>query len=352
MRVWIHKLEEAWRMHAYERGSIIFHAIGAPFSYAYWLLSNLKRIIFWKIPGARIKVRNPIISVGNLTVGGSGKTPVIKYCLELLKDHSVCLISRGYGAKFKGSFARYDGNSKTWDREGVFGDEVHEVLRLYPSINAVVGKQRALLAQEQEKIAPKRILLCDDALQYWRLERDIDLVVIHAKKWLGNGYGFPRGPLREGPKALQRATAVVITNPDKTLEYYQAKLQKMHFEGPVFLLKCELQLLDDKYRIVKHSPHKLFACSGIAFPENFFNSLKQQGYNVVGTKSFPDHHQFSVNDMENLSIQIKEAGLEGIVITEKDFSRWPGIKGLTTYVARQKLSCEDSDKLLELLVHI
>ena len=100
--------------------------------------------------------------------------------------------------------------TKKWDREGKFGDEVHEVLRLYPSINAAVGKQRALLALEQEKIESNRILLYDDALQYWRLARDVDIVVIHAQKWLGNGYGFPRGPLREGPKALQRATAVIL----------------------------------------------------------------------------------------------------------------------------------------------
>ena len=90
-----------------------------------------------------------------------------------------------------------------WDRQGLFGDEVHEVLRINPSINAAVGKQRALLALEQEKVEPDRILLYDDAFQYWRLARDVDIVVIHGQKWLGSGRRFPLGPLREGPKALQ-----------------------------------------------------------------------------------------------------------------------------------------------------
>ena len=103
MRIWIHKLEAAWRKHAYQRSSMSFHLIGAPLSLIYWLLSNLKRLIFWKIPGNQIRVSNRVISVGNLTVGGSGKTPVVKYCLELLKNRSVCLISRGYGAQFQGS---------------------------------------------------------------------------------------------------------------------------------------------------------------------------------------------------------------------------------------------------------
>ncbi|MEE2924558.1 MAG: tetraacyldisaccharide 4'-kinase [bacterium] len=351
MRIWIHKLEAAWRKHAYERSSISFNVIGAPLSLIYWFLSNLKRLIFWKIPGNQIRVSNRVISVGNLTVGGSGKTPVVKYCLELLKNRSVCLISRGYGAQFQGSFARYDGKTKKWDREGKFGDEVHEVLRLYPSINAAVGKQRALLALEQEKIESNRILLYDDALQYWRLARDVDIVVIHAQKWLGNGYGFPRGPLREGPKALQRATAVIITHPKNPTEYYQSKLRQLNFHGPVFCLKSELLLFDHNQQIVTKSPRKLLACTGIAFPEQFFDDLKNAGHDILMTKSFADHHQFSEHDMLQLTNQINISCAEGVVITEKDFSRWPGIQDIPTYVARQKLNCEDSETLFNLLIN-
>ena len=350
MRTSIHKLEKAWRKHAYERSSLIFNLVGIPLSMIYWLLSNVKRLIFWKIPGTQIKVSNRVISVGNLTVGGSGKTPVIKYCLELLKDHSVCLISRGYGAQFQGSFARYDGTIKKWDRQGLFGDEVHEVLRIHPSINAAVGKQRALLALEQEKVEPDRILLYDDAFQYWRLARDVDIVVIHGQKWLGSGRRFPLGPLREGPKALQRATAVVVTHPVHPNEFYESKLKKLNFHGPVFLLKSELILFNENEQTISSPPQKLLACTGIAFPEQFFSDLRNSGYDILITKSFPDHHQFSEDDIQEIANLLENFGAKGVVITEKDFSRWPGLKYVPTFTARQKLYCENPDKLRNLLI--
>lgn len=350
MKILIHKLEEIWRIHSYQKTIPVINIIGWPLAWLYRLGSNLKRIFFWRLPGMRIKVLNRVISVGNLSVGGSGKTPVIKYCLELLKDYPICLISRGYGADFEGQFARYDGSQRSWDRLGKFGDEVHEVLRLYPNIYAAVGKQRAILAREQQDQDSERILLCDDAMQYWRLFRDLELVVIHGQKWLGNQRYFPCGPLREGPQALQRADAVIITNPQHELNVYRNRLESLNYNGPLFVLKTELQLCCSEGTIHAPDGQKLLAVTGIAFPDNFYDDLQSLGVHLISTKSYPDHYQFTLADMRELRELYHHSDASAIVITEKDFSRWPGISDIPLLVARQKLHCEHSAEFRRLLL--
>lgn len=350
MNTLLHKLEESWRTHAYVRRNAIFNIIGLPLSWLYRFASNLKKVIFWKIPGLQVKVNSRVISVGNLTVGGSGKTPVIKHCIKLLENQSLCLISRGYGAQFQGQFARYDGLNKTWDRDGTFGDEVHEVLRMNPNINVAVGKQRALLAIEQQKNYPERILLYDDAMQYWRLERDLELVVIHGQKWLGNGCYFPLGPLREGVTALQRADAVIVTNPNNSAEHYENRLAELDYHGSVFLLRSNLELRRSDKSDCDFKNHKLLATTGIAFPENFYEDLIKIGANITATKNFPDHHQFSEKDLKDLRELYHSSNATAVVITEKDFSRWPSTWDLPVFVATQKLNSSDDKKLLKLLL--
>lgn len=346
----LHKLEESWRTHAYKRRSAVFSIIGLPLSWLYRFASNLKRILFWKVPGLQVRVQNRVISVGNLTVGGSGKTPVIKYCIELLKNQPLCLISRGYGAQFQGQFARYDGLTKTWDRTGTFGDEVHEVLRMNPNVNVSVGKQRALLAIEQHNDYPERILLYDDAMQYWRLYRDLELVVIHGQKWLGNECYFPLGPLREGITSLKRADAVIVTNPNNSAEHYKNRLAALDYHGSVFFLRSNLELRRLDQSINDFTHHKLLATTGIAFPDNFYNDLIKIGANIITTKNFPDHHQFSAEDLQSLRELYEKSGATAVVITEKDFSRWPRTWDLPLFIATQKLYCDESDSLLKLLL--
>ena len=118
----------------------------------------------------------------------------------------------------------------------------------------------------------------------------------------------------------------------------------------MFLLKSDLILFDENEQLITNFSKKLLACTGIAFPEQFFNDLRNSGYDILTTKSFPDHHQFLEGDMQEILTQIQETGAEGVVITDKDFSRWPGIPQTPTFVARQKLHCDNSENLLKLLI--
>jgi tetraacyldisaccharide 4'-kinase len=254
--------------------------------------------VAWKARHAKpYRARAKVICVGNLTAGGSGKTPVALAITALLqaKGQKVFFLTRGYGGSETGP-----AEVKPGDRAERVGDEALLLSQIAPTIVAHDRALGAALADAQGA----DVIVMDDGHQNFAVAKDLSLVVVDGESGFGNGRMIPAGPLRESVRqGLKRADAVIVMgrgNPD--LAGYQ---------GP--LLNARLAPVGDFFRGTR-----LFAFAGIGRPEKFVATLKTTGALVMGTQFFADHHPFSPGEIAALRARADSAQL---VTTEKDFVR-------------------------------
>jgi len=252
----------------------------------------------------------PVVSVGNITLGGTGKTPlVIALARELqCRGWRVAVLLRGYGSKRQVPCRVGVGHSAA-----AVGDEALELHQQLPQAQVWVGRDR--LASAQAAIAAgATLLLLDDGLQHWRLARDCDITVLDRVHGLGNGLVFPAGPLREPAGQLGRADLLVLTGggtggqPPPPLPWPATKPQiplLSWMEPPPALLD-----------------QPLLAFCGIGLPAKFFAALGQAGLQVVDRLGFADHHPYAQADLERLQHRA-DALHATLVTTIKDWQRLP-----------------------------
>ncbi len=250
----------------------------------------------------------PVICVGNLSVGGTGKTPVCLALADLLesKGRPFFFLSHGYKSRIKGVLI--DPNQHDAFEVG------DEALLLALRAPTVVDNQRARGAQIAVKNGAKCIVM-DDGFQNPSLIKTISFVVVDGKKGFGNECVMPAGPLREPVmKGLERADAVIIAGDDEWgIRFY---LQRSKSDLPI-LTGC---FMPDERAINALKGQKVLAFAGIGMPEKFFNLLRQSGVSVADTVSFPDHYFYTRYDVEGL---MKKAGGMPIVTTAKDAVKIP-----------------------------
>lgn len=239
----------------------------------------------------------PVICVGNLTVGGSGKTPIAIAIAQVLraKGHRPYFLTRGYGGS-EGGPALVSRDHKAH----VMGDEALLLARTAPTIVARDRAAGAKLAKEKGAT----ILVMDDGHQNFSLRKNLSLVVVDAETGFGNGFQIPAGPLREPVRqGLARADAVVLVG--------EGMQELEDFRGP--LLRAHLKTEADAV-----CGQRVFAFAGIGRPEKFVTALQEGGALVTGHCFFADHHPYSEEDIHKLKAAAGEAVL---VTTEKDFVR-------------------------------
>ncbi|MCK4463594.1 MAG: tetraacyldisaccharide 4'-kinase [Candidatus Omnitrophica bacterium] len=251
------------------------------------------------------KVDTKIISVGNITLGGTGKTPFAIFLAALLKKQgrSVAILIRGYG-----------------------DDEWRMLEKNIPSVPVIKGRDRVESAKEAKRIYNSEILILDDGFQHRRLKRDLDIVLIDARQSFGNERIFPRGVLREPLSALKRADIIVLTKADfgrdnirnlritlsggfekhKALE---AVYKPMRFLGLRDGKRLGLEIARNK---------KICVLSAIADSAYFKYMLKNLGAGLTEIIDYPDHHNYTEKDLAYVEKKAQESGCEFIVTTEKD----------------------------------
>jgi tetraacyldisaccharide 4'-kinase len=248
----------------------------------------------------------PVVSIGNLTLGGTGKTPlVIALARELAsRGWRPAVLSRGYG-----SGRRIPLRVTPALPVAEVGDEARELASHLEGIGVWAGRDR-LGSARQAMAAGADLLLLDDGLQHWRLARDCDVTVLDAVARLGNGLTFPAGPLREPAAALGRAQLLVLTGPAGTpagLPWPAAK--------PWQAMPARLTLP----RQLQQRP--LLAFCGIGLPQKFFAALQQQDAHLVACRTFPDHHPYARADLERLLAEARDCENAILVTTGKDWQR-------------------------------
>jgi tetraacyldisaccharide 4'-kinase len=244
-----------------------------------------------------------IVSVGNLTMGGTGKTPMVIWLAErfLAEGKRVAILSRGYR-----------GSGKT-------SDEIELMrMRLPGQVLFGVGKDRYSEGKRLESLGVD-VFLLDDGFQHLRLARDLDIVLIDSTRPLRDEWILPAGCLREPRSALHRADLVVFTRTDQSQPTVSA-IQKFP-DLPIYPAFTKLLGFRDhrpSAQLSSSCPDPVFAFAGIGNPEAFFADLRRWNVQLVGTKKFRDHHRYTETELHELVVKAQSLGAKSLLTTEKD----------------------------------
>jgi tetraacyldisaccharide 4'-kinase len=288
-----------------------------------------------------------VIAVGNLTVGGTGKTPVVEKFARELQDQgrTVAILSRGYRSKppplgkrlLNKMFLREDvtpprivsdGKSLLLDSETA-GDEPYMLASNLKDVVVLVDKDRVKSGRYAIDQFGCDTLLLDDGFQYWKLRgRRRDIVLIDCQQPFGNRYLLPRGTLREPPSHLARANTIFITKSDGNTAELRARIAQLNPSAAVIECVHHPLYFEDVFTGERQGldflrSKRFAALSGIAQPESFEESLRKMGGELVYSKRFADHHRFTQQEILNSINRSKKRQAQVIVTTQKDAVRFP-----------------------------
>ena len=270
------------------------------------------------------RLPRPVISVGNLHWGGSGKTPLVAAVASHLRDRGdrVCILSRGYGGQGQGVRVVSAGEGPLLGPL-VAGDEPVLLAGELPGVAVVVGPDRhqaGLQALRRLEPAPDLFLL-DDGFSHLRLHRDLDLVAFPASDPFGGGRLFPSGRLREPLASMARAHAAILTGAseiDGPGAALAEALRPHGFKGPGFASRT----VPGQARFADGSPvpagARVFLVTAIARPEGFTQTVRELGFEIAGELRFPDHHGYPPASLEKIAESFRTSGAAAVLTTSKD----------------------------------
>jgi tetraacyldisaccharide 4'-kinase len=332
-----------------ESGSLFIKPFLFAISIFYGGLVKLREALYKKGVLKSKRLPCPVVSIGNITVGGTGKTPMTLYVAELIRrfGYKVVIVSRGYkGKSEKAGGVVHDGRKICMEPDQA-GDEPFMMAKRLRSVPVIVGKDRFKAGMLAVKGFNPDVVMLDDGFQHLRLYRDIDLVLLDFNSPFGNGNLIPRGILREPASSLSRADALILTRSDSISGTIKAELSDriMYFshKRSVYITFHDPYI----YKVVKAADdiedialsksqewdseiikgRKVFAFSGIARNDDFKHTVEGFGCEVSGFTEFPDHHAYSDEDINTILRSAKDAGAEIVCTTEKDYARLGHRKG-------------------------
>lgn len=335
-----------------KRTSPFWGVILSVLSLLYSAAVYLRWILFGLHIFKRKKISCPVISVGNLTLGGTGKTPTVIQVVKLLtrNDWRSVVVSRGYGRKDEMKIIVVsDGRSVLVDTQ-TGGDEPVMIGSKLPGIPVVVGRRRYLAALlALQRFSPDVVVL-DDGFQHIQLKRDIDVVLLDAGNPFGNGKLFPAGILREPINALRRAHAVLITKTDSIVDVGKLKETiHQHTQARIFTSRqVPVDLIDYRSSDVKPLSvlrgSKVLALSGIARPDSFILLLKSLGADIVAACTYRDHFDYQKADLASVFQKAADEKISMIVTTEKDAIRLRKLHADGVWALRIEMTVAEEDE--------
>jgi tetraacyldisaccharide 4'-kinase len=298
-------------------------------SFFYGAAVNLRNLAYRLRIFKAIESPIRIISVGNITSGGSGKTPLtLLLAKSLAKNNRVAILSRGYRAEIQSDVPIL----LKGDDAGVFGDEAALLAQHLPSVSVIVGKKRSESAQVAAKLACTLAIL-DDGMQHRQLKRDYEIVAIDANDPFGKGKFLPAGFLRESPRALARADLIVI-NHAKNAEHYESVKERLLPYSKATIMGTSLSVscvedINSKEEICLKKKKVAMLC-GIASPAAFRETLQSLEAEIVAECILRDHEAINKETLLAFAQRAKAAEASIIVCTEKDAIKIKKIRKLTS----------------------
>jgi tetraacyldisaccharide 4'-kinase len=304
----------------------------------------------------------PVLSVGNISVGGSGKTPFVEMLADRLRerDQQVVIILRGYRGGSTKPTVVSDG-TRVRCEPPVAADEAYLLAAHLPGVAVLTGANRYQVGEVAIGQVACGVIILDDGFQHRRLHRDLDIVLVDAVNPLGYGRLLPSGLLREPPEALERADIVVVTNADAgrdvdsairaIRQYAPAAPIARAVHRPISLIDVRSE---DRVGLERLTGQRALAVSGIANPSRFEAMLGQLGARVAAHRIFPDHHRYTSADLEFISRAAKDGGASIVVTTEKDMVKlaYLDIARVDAPLYALSISCEllEGAELLEAML--
>lgn len=319
-------------MYGRERNRIV-EALLFCLSIVYTLAVEL-RLVLYRFGFIRIRMLPVrVISVGNITLGGTGKTPTITHLADLARRRGTraAVLSRGYGRRNEQKIAVVSDGRKVLLGPEDAGDEPAMIAAACPGTPVVVGSDRYRAGREAVERFDPAVVLLDDGFQHVRLHRDLNIVLIDGSDPFGNGRLFPAGILREPLGQLARADAVLITRADASPDLTGLKERiSRHTKAPLFtssfVPRGLVSLADGTSRPLSELRGRtVIAAAGIARPASLKRMLTGLGATVRELRAFPDHHGYSPEDLASLRSLAKEQDASVIITTEKDAVKLTGM---------------------------
>jgi tetraacyldisaccharide 4'-kinase len=316
----------------------------------------------------------PVVSVGNITVGGTGKTPLVKYVAEKLNEngHRVCILTRGYKRKNPNNRVVVSDGEKILADVASSGDEPFELARkLLGTASVVADKKRYEAGIWAKENFGATAFVLDDGFQHLRLKRDLDIVSVDATNPFGNEKMLPAGILREPLKNLKRADLIVLTraNLSPSISNLKSQMKKYNDNCPILLARNEIKRLtplweflclekkqiradrsDSSKTFVSISELRASVFCALGNPSAFFRDLEQFGVRIVASTFFQDHYNYLQKDADAIVREAKSAGASALVTTAKDAVKLENIKfEMPCFVAEAETVFDDAEPLLRLL---
>ena len=322
------------------------------------------------------KIAAPVISVGNITAGGTGKTPLVAWLARRAAElgEKVCVLTRGYGrADESKQVLVSDGAGLLAEaREG--GDEPRLLAEMLLGFAAVISNaDRVAGARWALENLKSSLFILDDGFQHLAIARDLNLVAIDASNPWGGGRLLPRGRLREPLDGLKRADALVLTRANLVSDIDSIRAEAEHTSGgrPLLVSRTRTtrvrwlagELLDNEAALenktLKNDKEAVFAASlpqpvaafcALGNPQTFFAHLIEDGHTLAHTRSFRDHHDYTQSDVDALTREAIERGAQSLITTAKDAVKLCGLRfELPCYVNEIEVSFDDEPKMIELV---
>ena len=328
-----------------------------PLSLLYGAVTRTRLSLYRRGTFVTTKLERPVISVGNITTGGTGKTPLVEWVARTLAatGKKVCILTRGYGRKNPHLQVIVSDGYGVLASPLEAGDE--------PFLLATNLSGRAAVISSADRIAAGReaindfgsdCFVLDDGFQHLRLARDLNIVTIDATNPWGGGSLLPYGRLRETREGLRRADCIVITRCDQVRSLAALRDEILTFAGdrPIF----QSHMRTSRVSSLKNgpgtlsSPARLAAFCAIGNPSGFFEHLRRSGYELVLERSYPDHHVFSQDEIDSLTEAAKKAGANSLITTAKDAVKLRTMSfTVPCYVLEIEISIENGDELARMI---
>jgi tetraacyldisaccharide 4'-kinase len=304
--------------HWYIKKNIVLSFLLIGFSGAFGFVSAFRRFLYRNGYKKVETLAVPVVVVGNINVGGVGKTPLIQFLAQQLSEQGILvgLISRGYGGTHQ-TPCLVSAESST----GLVGDEALATF-LRTKLPMVVGLDRVAAGRMLLSLYPKtQIILSDDGLQHYALARQFELVVIDGQRGLGNGFLLPMGPLRESIRRLNEVDAVVFNgHPKREQDFSDVKCPRfeMHLRPTFFWRLGSAEQKSPRELLFYLKQKKVRALAGIGFPLRFFQTLKTLEFQLDEEVPYPDHHRYEQSDVP--------CHVDVVLTTSKDAVKWQSLE--------------------------
>lgn len=286
-----------------------------------------------------------VISVGNVTVGGTGKTPVVEILARTLKEEgrNVAILSRGYRKKEKPFLQRLfggdvadpprvvsDGKRVLLDSE-LSGDEPFMLASNLPGVVVLVDKNRVKSGRYAISHFGCDVLILDDGFQYMKLKHSHEIVLVDSTNPFGNGHLLPRGILREPAANIRRADFIFITKSDGNTAQLRARLSRMNDHAEIAECRHRPRYYKNAFSqevlpLEAVKGMKVVTLAGIAAPMSFENSVSKMGARILSRERYPDHYRYRAQDIIDVINAADEQGADAILTTEKDAVRLPRLE--------------------------